>query len=393
MIDLENMVPERFEAAVKRITEEDPEINVFVNKKIVKELIDILKDEEVTVEQLDLIIENIYEEILHTQIEPREAVGVIAAQSIGEPGTQMTMRTFHYAGVAELNVTLGLPRIIEIVDARKTPSTPVMTIMLEDEYSGDRESAKKVAFRIEETTIQHIADIESDSSEMSITLSLDQKEMELKELTSEEIVETISKKLKIDTVEIFDHTIKLSMESLNFRQLLQQVEKLKKIPIRGIEGITRVVNRSERNKFVLYTEGSKLKEVLEIEGVDSYSSKTNNINEIAEVLGIEAARNAIIHEITDTLNEQGLNVDIRHIMLVADLMTCDGVMKQIGRHGIAGEKASILSRAAFEVTVNHLLEAAIQGAVDELKGVTENVIVGQPIRLGTGNIDLIAKKN
>ena len=109
------------------------------------------------------------------------------------------------------------------------------------------------------------------------------------------------------------------------------------------------------------------------------------------MLGIEAGRNAIIQEALSTLNEQGIGVDVRHIMLVADMMCMDGEVKQIGRHGNAAEKESVLSRAAFEVTVNHLLDAAIANEVDELNGVTENVIVGQPIQLGTGDVKLIAK--
>jgi DNA-directed RNA polymerase subunit A" len=129
-----------------------------------------------------------------------------------------------------------------------------------------------------------------------------------------------------------------------------------------------------------------------IEGVDFKRTTTNNIAEIADVLGIEAARNAIIEEMISTLNEQGLDVDPRHITLIADAMTMDGEVKQIGRHGIAGGKASVLSRAAFEVTVDNLLEAAIHGETDELKGVTENVIVGQPIKLGTGAVELVSRE-
>ena len=125
--------------------------------------------------------------------------------------------------------------------------------------------------------------------------------------------------------------------------------------------------------------------------IDASRTRTNNINEMHEVLGIEAARNSIIEEAMSTLREQGLTVDVRHIMLVADMMTVDGEVKQIGRHGIAGEKTSVLSRAAFEVTVNHLLDAAVRGETDELAGVTENVIVGQHILLGTGDVKLIAK--
>jgi DNA-directed RNA polymerase subunit A" len=142
---------------------------------------------------------------------------------------------------------------------------------------------------------------------------------------------------------------------------------------------------------MLYTEGSQLKKVLEVEGVDISRTYTNNIGEIYDVFGIEAARNAIIKEATSTLGEQGLTVDIRHIMLVSDIMCCDGEVKQIGRHGISGEKASVFARAAFEVTVNHLLDAGMRGDIDELNGVTENIIVGQPIKLGTGDVHLVAK--
>ncbi|HII06001.1 MAG TPA: DNA-directed RNA polymerase subunit A'', partial [Methanotrichaceae archaeon] len=178
----------------------------------------------------------------------------------------------------------------------------------------------------------------------------------------------------------------------SYRNLLQLVQKIKPISLKGMEGINRVVIRKEVGEYVLYTEGSALKEVIQFEGVDPTRTKTNNITEIGNVLGIEAARNAIINEATDTLREQGLSVDVRHIMLVADMMTCDGEVKQIGRHGISGEKASVLARAAFEVTVNHILDAAVRGEVDDLKGVTENVIVGQPIKLGTGDVQLVVKR-
>jgi len=147
----------------------------------------------------------------------------------------------------------------------------------------------------------------------------------------------------------------------------------------------------EGDEYVLYTESSNLKKVMKVKGVDFTRTLTNNIYEIYEVLGIEAARNAIINEAISTLEEQGLEVDIRHIMLVADAMTADGELKQIGRHGVAGEKQSILARAAFEMTVNNLLEASVKGEVDRLNGITENIIVGQPIKLGTGDVELVLK--
>ncbi|MCZ6647785.1 MAG: DNA-directed RNA polymerase subunit A'', partial [Thaumarchaeota archaeon] len=114
--------------------------------------------------------------------------------------------------------------------------------------------------------------------------------------------------------------------------------------------------------------------------------------EIATVLGIEAARSALINEVTSTLDEQGLEVDIRHILLVADLMTSKGVLQSIGRHGIAGSKGSVLARAAFEITVPTLAEAAVTGEIEALKGVTENVIVGMSVPVGTGIVDLFMKR-
>lgn len=346
---------------------------------------------EVTEEQLEEIIDQVSADYEHARVEPCEAVGVVAAQSIGEPGTQMTMRTFHYAGVAEINVTLGLPRLIEIVDARKIPSTPTMTIRLTKEYAHDRDLAREVAWAIESTSMLHLGSIATDLAEMNVIIELNLGPLEQRKITAEEVAEKIKDETGL-AVEQKGNIIITAPEQPSYRELLQLVEKIKKISLKGIEGIKRVVIRKEGDEYVLYTEGSALRKAMQFEGVDPARTKTNNINEIGEVLGIEAARNAIINEATDTLREQGLSVDVRHIMLVADIMTVDGEVKQIGRHGVSGEKASVLARAAFEVTVNHILDAAVRGDVDDLRGVTENVIVGQPIQLGTGDVQLVARR-
>jgi DNA-directed RNA polymerase subunit A" len=215
--------------------------------------------------------------------------------------------------------------------------------------------------------------------------------LEQRKITAEEVAERLKEETGL-SVDRKDNLLVMAPEEPSYRELLQLVEKIKRICLKGVEGIKRVVIRKESDEYVLYTEGSSLKKVTQFDGVDPTRIKTNNINEIGEVLGIEAARNAIINEATDTLREQGLSVDVRHIMLVSDIMTVDGDVKQIGRHGVSGEKASVLARAAFEVTVNHILDAAIRGDVDDLKGVTENVIVGQPIQLGTGDVKLVAQQ-
>jgi DNA-directed RNA polymerase beta' subunit len=138
---------------------------------------------------------------------------------------------------------------------------------------------------------------------------------------------------------------------------------------------------------LISTEGSNL-EVLKISGVDPTRVKTNDIHEISSLLGIEAARNALIQEAKGVLDEQGLDVDIRHIMLVADTMTQSGAIQQVGRHGVSGKKTSVLARAAFEITVPTLVNASTKGATDKFRGVTESVIVGQDIPVGTGLVEL-----
>jgi len=346
-----------------------------------------LPDEHVTE-----ILQKTIDVYTRTKVEPCEAVGTIAAQSIGEPGTQMTMRTFHYAGVADINVTLGLPRLIEIVDARKVPDTPMMTVFLDGEYASDRDKAMELGWEIEVTRVSDIADIITDTDEMKVYVTFDKASLEQRNVTFDGVIAKLQTIQNV-SIESGDYVVAFIPQERKYRDLLQTVEKVRFMPIKGIDGIKRVVVRKEGDEYVLYTEGSSLKKVLQLEGIDHTRTKTNNTNEMADVFGIEAARNSIIEEAMDTLREQGLNVDVRHIMLVADMMTIEGDVKQIGRHGIAGEKTSVLSRAAFEVTVNHLLDAAIRGEVDELSGVTENVIVGQPILLGTGDVRLIAKRS
>ena len=367
------------------------------NLQLPKNLMDSLRDDlskiKVTKKELEDIIEKILESYNYSRIEPCEAAGVVSAQSIGEPGTQMTMRTFHYASVAEINVTLGLPRLIEIVDARKNPSTPMMTINLTKEYAQDREMARKLAWEIEATHISHLGGISTDIGEMALIVELNKKVILQRDLTPQKIGEILESELGVP-VFIKGLTLTIRPANESYRELLQLGKSLESVVIKGLKAIKRVVIRKEENidEYVLYTEGSALYDVADLEGVDMTRSSTNNINEIYEVFGIEAARNSIIKEATDTLREQGLTVDIRHIMLVSDIMSVDGEVKPIGRHGISGEKASVLARAAFEVTVNHLLDAGVRGDVDHLLGVTENVIVGQPIRLGTGNVKLMAAK-
>ena len=359
--------------------------------KVMLELESKIKEHDITKKEFDEICDNVIASYEMSLVEPGEAVGTVAAQSIGEPGTQMTLRTFHYAGVAELSVTQGLPRLIEIVDARNNPSTPTMKIHLNKDISGDRNEARKIARNIEMVIVESVAsNVSIDLLRQAIDIRLDSELMEDKGLTVTDVAEAIQAKIKTKgEVEAGDGAIFVYPANDTLADLQRLSEKIRDVRVKGINDVTHVVIRKEPDGYVLYTEGSNLQDALEIEGINPHRVYTNNLKEINQVLGIEATRNAIIQEAMSVLNEQGMDVDVRHIILVADMMTADGAIRQIGRHGISGSKNSALARAAFEVTIKHLLGAGIAGTKDPLRGITENVILGQLIPLGTGAIDLL----
>ncbi|GAA5818009.1 MAG: DNA-directed RNA polymerase subunit A'' [Methanobrevibacter sp. CfCl-M3] len=356
---------------------------------------------KLTDKELETLIVRIKKAYEHSKVESGEAIGTVAAQSVGEPGTQMTMNTFHYAGVVELNVTLGLPRLIEIVDARKTISTPTMAIYFDEDHKFDEEFAKKTASKIAKITINDVldGDLHIDYGQMNVEVIISQEKIKEKHLDFDEIISKLEAKLKKHIFEIEDNKItvtpkvdKRTKKGIQIRDIRLLVDKIRYFQISGVKDVNRVIIRKDE-QWVLHTEGSNLKAVLKMEGIDKEKTTTNHIHEIYTVLGIEAARNAIIKEALHTLDEQGLSVDIRHIMLVADMMTADGSVKSIGRHGISGTKSSVLARAAFEETGKHLLNASIRGEVDELTGIIENIIIGQPIPLGTGSVGIKMKNN
>jgi len=362
-------------------------------KEVENELTPILVDElkqsltktKLSKACVDKAIKLTVENYKRALMEPGEAVGIVAAQSIGEPGTQMTLRTFHYAGVREQNVTLGLPRLIEIVDARRIPSTPIMTIYLDEVHRKSKESAVKIARSIIYTTLEDLAQaIYEDPVNEEIVVELNKTMMEDRGVTLQELKEKL---------QIQNSTIKMKGNHIHIKPkkaeaLKRLLDKVSAFHIKGVSGIKRVLVTEERGEWVIRTDGSNLPKVLEVYGVDTSRTTTNNVHEIAKTLGIEAARNALMNESKGVLEEQGLDVDIRHVMLVADMMTSTGEVQQIGRHGISGKKSSVLARAAFEITVPNIVDAAIKGESDPLEGVTENVIVGQSIPIGTGLVEL-----
>jgi DNA-directed RNA polymerase subunit A' len=364
-----------------RIAEVEDKIPLILVKELKQELAKAEFNKDSVDQAINLTLEN-YKRAL---VEPGEAVGIVAAQSIGEPGTQMTLRTFHYAGVREQNVTLGLPRLIEIVDARRTPSTPIMTVYLGKDLQTDKEKAMEIARNIICTTAEDIAEaIYDDPEKEEVVIEINPDMMKERGVTAEEIQNSLV--FPNCSVKISENKVTIKPKKSGDRRKL--LDKASSRLVKGLPDVHRALVTEETGKWVIRTDGSNLSKVLEILGVDPTRTFTNHVHEVAKTLGIEAARNSIIKEALGVLEEQGLDVDIRHVMLVAETMTATGEVRQIGRHGISGEKTSVLARAAFEITVPNIVDAAIKGEDDPLRGVTENVIVGQSIPIGTGLVDL-----
>src|SRR5437899_4894779 len=341
------------------------EIGRWLPRFVVTELSKKIHGLKLSKKRLQEVLQKICEKFDLHVIDANESAGIVSAQSIGEPGTQMTMRTFHYAGVAEMNVTLGLPRLIEIVDARRVPSTPIMELYVKSGHT-DLERMRKIATEIEMTSLEDIASIETDLVNMRVLAYPDDHRMKSRGVTWPELEEKLKKlgeiqevRRQVGNAEKKARALVVEAGEPSFKKLQRLVEQVRMMKIKGIDGISRAIIKKRGEGYVIYTEGSNLSKILELPYVDASRTTTNSVQEIYEVLGIEAARNAIVNEAYNTLQEQGLTVDIRHIMLVSDMMTNDGDVKAIGRHGISGRKSSVLARAAFEITAHHLLRAAI----------------------------------
>jgi DNA-directed RNA polymerase subunit A' len=369
------------------IEEEADKAKVVLSPLILSRLKQTLLNAKLTKAGVDDAVEGAMENYTRALVEPGEAAGIVSAQSIGEPGTQMTLRTFHFAGVREQNVTLGLPRLIEIVDARKIPSTPNMTVFLDPKHKTSREKAQEVATLLTHTTLEDIAStVETDVAHMKVDVKLNPQAMRDREVSVAEVREALV--LTNADVKVESYNVEIKAKDLEIPQFRRLVNKLHVHHIKGLAAVKRALVVEEKGEWIVRTEGSSLATALEVPGVDASRTVSNNINETAVVLGIEAARNVIIKEALGVLEEQGLDVDIRHVMLVADMMTSSGDVLQVGRHGVSGEKASTLAKAAFEITIPTIVDAAVKGITDTLRGVAENVIVGQQIPMGTGLIEV-----
>ena len=383
-----------------------------------------------------------------------EMVGTIAAQSIGEPATQMTLNTFHYAGVSSKNVTLGVPRLKELMNVAKNIKTPRLEIYLEPEYRRSMDMARKIYASIEHTTLKKLAAvteivydpdpvnsiIEEDREIMQMYAEMEEDDMSryspwvlrillnfqkkmAKQIPMESICSKIMEEFQgdlkcwhsDDNAENLIILVRIVAEDKDDMDIENRIEEdiflrriehniLNDIVLCGIKGISRVfiseakltgidpvtdVLRAENPEYFLETDGTNLVEILSHLGVDSYRTYSNCSSEIYSVLGIEAARAALLKEMRKVIEFDGSYVNYRHLALLIDIMTTRGYLMAISRHGINRTEVGALARSSFEETVELLLEAAGSGEVDNCRGVSESVMLGQVPHLGTGGFGVL----
>ena len=323
------------------------------------------------------------------KIAPGEAIGIITAQSFGESSTQMVLNVFHSAGVAEMQVTQGLPRLIEILDARKKPKTPAMEIYLDSKHNNEKES-RVIAEKIKEVKLKEImSEIVINFGEKKLVVSIDGDALKRAHIGLDKVVEVLNEKgMKTKKK---DNGMVIDLKESTFKEIYKVKEKIKELILSGVKGVEQVLVVKRGRDYIILTAGSNLKDISVFKGVDSNRTFSNDLHETAAVLGIEAARQTIINEIGNVLVSQGLDIDKKHSMLVADAMTASGIVKGITRMGIISDKSSVLARASFETPIKHFVKATRTGQKDKLASVIENIILNQPVPVGTGLPGLLVK--
>ncbi|KAF8735311.1 hypothetical protein AX14_002299 [Amanita brunnescens Koide BX004] len=354
---------------------------------------------EITAGQIQNFLEICWVKYVKARIEPGSTVGAVGAQSIGEPGTQMTLKTFHFAGVASMNVTLGVPRIKEIINAAKTISTPIISCKL---VTCDSEaSARIVKGRLEKTLLGDIASILEeawalDYTYLGIIIDTDAMRKLQLELSLDDIKWAIvnTKKLKIKqeaiTTLLRKNRLKIYVDGHDkFYRLRELARGLPDVVVKGVPTIARAIinikdrndDRGKKGDKELLVEGYGLQKCMITEGVVGEQTSSNHVIETAQVLGIEAARRTIINEIQYTMKSHDMIIDPRHVMLLGDVMSYKGEVLGITRFGVAKMKDSVLMLASFEKTTDHLFDAAAFGKTDSIAGVSESIIMGNPATL------------
>jgi len=373
---------------------------VALPKKLLEEIVAIAEVYKLSKANTDKLADVVKAKYDLTIVEPGEAVGIIAAQSLGEPGTQLTLRTKHFAGAAEVSVGSGIQRVEEIVDGRSKAKYPTMTIYLSNELKKDKEAVEKFAKSLIDVRVEDVVKLSENFEDFKFSIEILTEKTRPLALKTDDVVDILKKGFKGLNARQLDNTVHFTIEKKSeYLSVRKNLLKIMQEKVHGVKGIEKTLVVKETIKgvdkddyeFLIKTSGSNLKAVIKLEEVDHERVFTNDIIETSKILGIEAGRQMIVQELKKVLDDNGIRVDVRHIMLLADLMTFSGDIKGIVRTGITKGKASPFARAAFEETTKHLLDAAFKGEKEMLTGVVENLIVGQPIKVGTGIVELLMK--
>ena len=371
---------------IEEYRKKNPEFPSYILDEVEANVPKNIKDSD-----LKKILENVEKEYYDSLITPNEAIGVITAQSVGEPSTQMTLNTFHFAGVATESVE-GLPRLIEILDAKKNLEMPQMKIYLKSKGMNDKKF-KEVADKIKESKLYELATNSSvDMEEKIVKIDLDLKALKKFNLEIEDIITKLDKKIRKSTEIIDGKSLKIKgTASATLKDMMNIKEMALNSVVYGIKGISSVSLIKEDNDYLIITKGIALKQVLNIEEVDRSRIYCNDIHEIYENFGIEAARQVIVKEMMDVVNSQGLSINERHVLLIADIMTATGEPKGMTRYGIVSSKMNVLTRASFETPLKHISAGALMNEKNRLTSITENVMTNQMVYVGTGMIKIGVK--
>ena len=402
----------------------------------------------------DYVIETILKQHAESLVQPNEMVGPIAAQSIGEPATQMTLNTFHFAGISEKsNVTRGVPRLKELLHLSKSLKAPSLTIYLDDKISSNKTQCQNILNQIELTllndillsinvfydpddkntlidedrellqiysmfsSMDEVLTEEDCGSKWIIRLEFDKEKILNKDITMEMIYHKMSIQFpdEVNCVYSDDNSGKLifrmrlikdkkgSFDKVNDLNYIKTfIKNLRdKVVVKGISNINSVSmfknnkyvmnNKSwvQKEEWVLDTNGINLIEILQHNNVDSTRTISNDVYEVINILGIEAARDIILSEIREVINGAGSYVNYRHLNLLCDIMTHKGSLMSIDRFGINRAATGPLAKCSFEETTDQLFKAAIFGETDKLNGVSANIMMGQVAPAGTGNCEIM----
>ena len=390
----------------------------------------------VTKTQLEFILEKALEKFIVAFVEPGEAVGAIGAQryvlasftsypgtcvshshttiylllSISEPGTQMTLKTFHFSGISSMNVTLGVPRLKEIINAAKLISTPIITAKLE--CDDNKVAARIVKAGIEKTTLgevaKYIKEVYSPES-CYVSVEIDLQAIEQLKLNvdvysvrrailggvkGDKILKSLSedgvliKRGSKSKLRVYVPTKVGTTPVPRYFAMQMLKTSLPNVIVQGIPSVNRaVINETEKDgrpSYNLLMEGYGLQEVIGSPGIDGLCTTTNHILEVESVLGVEAARTQISAEIENIMSAYGIGIDRRHLLLLSDIMTFKGEVLGITRFGVSKMRESILMLASFEKTTDHLFDAAVHARTDSIVGVSECIIMGMSVPVGTG---------